>query len=94
MNRQDFIDKLNNVEQIKTESLWSEKIMDEAIKSGDKYIPSRPSGHHNLDIVKEECAELIQELSKYTRGKGDHYNTLQELADVCIGIRYVQKYVI
>ena len=47
-------------------------------------------GYSNLVITNEELAELIQEVSKYLRCKGDYYNLLQELADVTIGMNYIK----
>lgn len=48
-------------------------------------------GHQNLIIVMEELFELGQEVSKELRVKGDYYNLLQELADVQLGIYYIQE---
>lgn len=42
-------------------------------------------------IVIEELAELIQEVSKFHRNKGDYYDLLQEIADVEICIKVLQK---
>lgn len=39
----------------------------------------------------EELAELTKEISKELRGKGDYINILEELADVQLGIYYVQE---
>ena len=50
-----------------------------------------PRGHKNLIIVMEELAELSQEISKEIRGTANYYNTLQELADVVLGIEYVKN---
>lgn len=44
----------------------------------------------NLVCVMEECGELIQELSKNIRGKGNYINTIEELTDVILGIEYVK----
>lgn len=39
----------------------------------------------NLSILQEECAELIQAISKYNRGLDENgYGVLEELADVLI----------
>ena len=89
MDRQKFIDKLQITPDI-SKTAWAENVMIAARESADNINPDRPAGYHHLDICKEECAELIQELSKETRGKGDYYNILQELADVIICTKYVQ----
>lgn len=41
----------------------------------------------------EELAELSQQIAKQLRGKGNYYNILEELADVYLGIYYVQDIV-
>lgn len=48
-------------------------------------------GHKNLIIVMEELAELSQAVSKQLRGIGDNTNLLEELADVQLGIYFVQE---
>lgn len=50
-----------------------------------------PRGHRNLIIVMEELAELAKEISKELRGKGDAIGILEELADVQLGLYYVQE---
>lgn len=43
-----------------------------------------------LDILQEECAELVQAVSKYKRGKDDDFShLLEEMADVTIMIEQV-----
>ena len=42
-------------------------------------------------IAMEELSELSKEISKELRGKGDNTNILEELADVQLGIYYVQE---
>lgn len=45
----------------------------------------------NLSILQEECAELIQAISKYNRGLDENgYGVLEELADVLITTRAVE----
>lgn len=65
--------------------------LDKSWKASDKNHPERKSGHYNLDICQEEMAELIQEVSKEKRGTGNRYDLLQELADVIICARTIQK---
>lgn len=43
-------------------------------------------------IAMEECAELIQAISKYKRGKPDKDNMAEEIADVLISIENI-KYI-
>lgn len=43
-------------------------------------------------IAMEECAELIQAINKYQRGKPDKNNMAEEIADVLISIENM-KYV-
>ena len=50
-------------------------------------------GHRNLIIVFEELAELQQEISKWLRGKGNFNHMVEEIADVQLGIYYVQQIV-
>ena len=47
-------------------------------------------GEINQIIVMEELNELSQQISKYLRHKGSHYALLEEIADVLIGIEYLQ----
>ena len=42
-----------------------------------------------LDILQEECAELVQAISKYRRG-GSYQLTLEEIADVEIVIEQIK----
>ena len=44
-----------------------------------------------LTIAMEECAELIQAISKAKRGKLDKDNLAEEIADVLICINWVQS---
>lgn len=50
-----------------------------------------PRGHGNLIIVMEELSELTKEISKWLRGKGDRISMIEELADVNLGIYYIQE---
>lgn len=42
-----------------------------------------------MQISNEECAELIQAISKELRGKGNKENTYEEMADVLICISWL-----
>ena len=89
MDRQEFIKLLPYANpEVTIKDL--DRTVVRSITASDNLNPNRAPGHYNLDICKEECAELIQELSKETRGIGDHYNILQELADVIICARTAQ----
>lgn len=46
--------------------------------------------HHQCDIAKEECSELIKEVSKLTRGEGNIQNLAEEMADVSNCIEQLQ----
>ena len=88
MNKEKFISQLNTTEKDIDKS-W---IMDVLRKSIDSNLhDGNPRGHRNLIIVMEELSELSKEISKQLRDKGDQYNILEELADVQLGIYYVQE---
>ena len=53
--------------------------------------PSLPNGFKSLVGVSEECGELIQEISKFIKKKDNRLDLLQELADVQLGLYYVQE---
>ena len=42
-------------------------------------------------VCMEECAELIQAISKAKRGKIDHDNMIEEIADVLICIEMLKQ---
>ena len=68
---------------------WIFEVLQRSVDSNLK--DGNPRGHRNLIIVMEELAELGQAVSKELRGKCDYYNLLEELADVQLGIYYVQE---
>ena len=47
-------------------------------------------GDHQLTIATEECAELIQAITKIKRGKPNWDNLIEELADVRIIVEQVE----
>jgi len=59
--------------------------MDERIKKIANYYGKESQ----LDILQEECAELVQAISKYRRG-GSFKLTLEEIADVEIMIEQIK----
>lgn len=49
-------------------------------------------GKENQTVVcMEECAELIKECSKMLRGKGNVYHLEEEMADVWICLKMLEK---
>jgi hypothetical protein len=88
MDRKKFIDEYENA-SIYIDDQRKSKILKESIQSNLK--DGNPTGHKNLIIVMEELAELTKEVSKELRGKGDHIGILEEMADVQIGIYYLQE---
>lgn len=87
MNRELFKTMLETTECLDRSQI--EKITVDSIESNAS--DGFPKGHRNLIIVMEELAELTQEISKELRGKEDPIGLLEELADVALGIIYVQK---
>ena len=88
MNREVFIEQFNKADS----SIDKEWILDILNQSVDSNLSDgNPRGHRNLIIVMGELSELSKEISKELRGKGDKTNILEELADVQLGIYYVQE---
>ena len=88
MNREIFIQQFKTVSD-EIDNKW---IFDVLKTSIDANLPDgNPRGHRNLIIVMEELSELSKEISKELRGKGDNINILEELADVQLGIYYIQE---
>lgn len=88
MERELFVDKLTT-ETSDIDMNWVGEVLRKSIESNNQ--DGNPKGHRNLIIVMEELAELTKEISKELRGKGDYINILEELADVQLGIYYVQE---
>lgn len=88
MNREKFITQLSTANK-NVDKNWIFSVLKDSVESNLK--DGNPRGHRNLIIVMEELAELSKEVSKELRGKGDHTNILEELADVQLGIYYVQE---
>lgn len=88
MKREVFIEQFNKAEASINKE-WMFHVLNQSI---DSNLPDgNPRGHRNLIIVMEELSELSKEISKELRGKGDNINILEELADVQLGIYYVQE---
>lgn len=88
MDREKFISQLNTTDK-NINMNWVLDVTNKSVNSN--LSDGNPRGHRNLIIVMEELSELSKEVSKELRGKGDHYNILEELADVQLGIYYVQE---
>lgn len=88
MNRENFIEGLG-VESSNINKNWITNVLIESIDSN--LSDGNPRGHRNLIIFMEELAELSQAIAKELRDKGDNINLLEELADVQLGIYYVQE---
>ena len=86
MDRGEFIEKL----KVASPHLDTDRVMDILRHSIDSNLPDgNPRGHYNLIIVMEEMGELIQQVSKQLRSKGDRYNILEEVADVELCLYYI-----
>ena len=88
MDREKFISQLGASEE-SLDMQWITGVLKQSVDSNKKEGNQR--GHRNLIIVMEELSELSKEISKKLRGKGDQYHILEELADVQLGIYYVQE---
>lgn len=87
MQTREFIAKLLKTDPVDLEDL-NRNINDSIESTMDD---GNPRGHMQLIISMEELSELQKELSKELRGKGNHYDILQELADVSLCLHYVQN---
>ena len=88
MNREVFIEQFNKSDS-SIDKEWMLDVLNQSVDSN--LSDGNPKGHRNLIIVMEELSELSKEISKELRGKGDKTNILEELADVQLGIYYVQE---
>lgn len=87
MNRLDFIQKMHENFELSDTDL--KQLINKSIDTN--LIDGFSRGHRNLIICMEEMSELIKEISKHLRDKGDKYDLLQELADVQLAIYYIQN---
>lgn len=90
MDREKFKDCMENRRPKGT--VYDQKYVDEVIRTSidSNLSDGQPRGNHNLIIVMEELAELSQEIAKKLRGKEDPTGILEELADVALGVFYLQ----
>lgn len=86
MDREKFIEKLETSTSMDAQE--KEDTVDLEIN-----LASHKSfrGETNLIIVTEELAELQQCVTKFIRGKGDKINTIEEMADVLIGMEVIKN---
>ena len=61
----------------------------------DSNVVKKSIEHYGADlqtvVCMEECAELIQAISKMKRGKDNRYNLIEEIADVMICIEILKQ---
>ena len=61
----------------------------------DSYVVKRSIEHYGKDlqstVCMEECAELIQAISKMKRGKDNRNNLIEEMADVMICMEILKQ---
>lgn len=88
MDKELFLSKLNKMPSEIDEQLCRTTIQESLRKIPDDL---NQTGTMNLIIVMEELAELQQEISKTIRGKGDRTHLMEEMADVYLGIKYLQE---
>lgn len=84
MDREEFIKRMTNGDRSEhnSSSMYSAKM---------ECIAKSRSKSENLGLLQEECAELIQAVSKYNRGLDENgYGILEELADVLITTYIIQ----
>lgn len=87
MDRGNFVDAFVKA----SDQLDKKKLRKITRKSVDSINGSEERGHHNLIIVMEELAELTQQTSKAARGKCDKIGLTEEMADVVLGLVYLQE---
>ena len=87
MDRGKFVDAFAKA----SDQLDKKKLRKITRKSVDSINGSEERGHHNLIIVMEELAELTQQTSKAARGRCDKIGLTEEMADVVLGLVYLQE---
>lgn len=87
MERGKFLEAFNKA----SNQLDKKKLRKITRKSVNSVHGNEPRGHHNLIIVMEELAELSQQTSKAARGRCDKVGLTEEMADVALGLVYLQE---
>lgn len=87
MERSKFVEAFNKA----SNQLDKKKLKRITKKSVDSIHSEEPRGSHNLVIVMEELAELSQQTSKAARGRCDKIGLTEEMADVAMGLVYLQE---
>lgn len=87
MDKKKFLEEMGK----EVESLKKEEIMGIINRSVSETDSINPRGHRTLIIVMEELAELTQEVSKKLRGRNNYYSLVEEMADVQLGLYYLQN---
>lgn len=87
MERTKFLEAFNKASC----QLDKKKLRKVTRRSVDSIYGNEERGHHNLIIVMEELAELSQQTSKAARGKCDKVGLTEEMADVALGLVYLQE---
>ena len=88
MDKQLFEKKLSEMS-----STIDKEYCKDVIRKSLRDIPENQNqkGTMNVIIIMEELSELIKELSKIIRGKGERMALIEELADVALCINYIQE---
>jgi NTP pyrophosphatase (non-canonical NTP hydrolase) len=68
---------------------WNEEKAKKISQKSIEYVQQVSTGQ--LAIAYEELAELEQVLTKEIRGKGDKYAAIEEIADVYLGIMFINE---
>lgn len=74
MDKQEFINELENIQHAHFSDNFKEKIYKKSITCCDKTTKAM--------VFMEELAELSQQISKYGRDELDAYGMLEEISDV------------
>lgn len=87
MERSKFVEAFHKA----SDQLDKKKLRKITRRSVDSVHGNEERGHHNLIIVMEELAELGQQTSKAARGRCDKIGLIEEMADVALGLVYLQE---
>ena len=88
MERGKFVEAFNKA----SDQLDKKKLIKIIRKSVGSINESEERGYHyHLIIVMEELAELAQQTSKVARGRCDKIGLIEEMADVALGLVYLQE---